>query len=437
MGCLRSSGRRLPRIQPSPLRPQVKQFAFVTVRMVQNVIVPTAKNLVAPNLRTTPPFHLSLRRALRALPFLLAYTRCVLFFHVLSHHCHQMNNPSRLTLILTLTVSPTDLPFLVLMVVLTRNTIILPKRATLRVFPGMVWRPIGLPILWCGPVRVTVRDIHFPLRRHSRLHLVPSRTYKMIWIPRNSQPDSGDSVPVGKHVPVQLVYNIEVRSLGPVEKCVRVRVHQFEPLEEWIKNIPMIPSPFDEPAKDDTVNYSLFDLPRIVEPMPITLDNLPDVFHEPTCQCICVGDQRIRIGDYCMRCQRRCDDLDPAEDQRDLLATTFSSNRACCIPSGIPMLSVPPPRSRASSTSSVASDLSSLYPHSIEDTNGGGGVAGSLLPPSLSRVRRLASVFTSPLVGEGAGPAYALPYHSSAPDLSQPPTDSYDASYADPISMLF
>lgn len=205
--------------------------------------------------------------------------------------------------------------------------------------------------------------------------------------------------------------------------------HQFEPLEEWIENMPMIPPspPFDDVSK----GYPMFDLPRIVEPMPITLESLPDVFHEPTSQCICVGDQRMRIGSYCMRCQRRCDDHEPGEDQSDLLANNFPNDRACCVPSNIPMLTVPPPRSRASSTSSVASDLSSLYPHSIEDTNGGAGVS---LLPSLSRVRRMSDI-TSPLVGDGAGPAYALSFHTSAPE---PSSDTYDTSYADSISsMLF
>jgi len=202
--------------------------------------------------------------------------------------------------------------------------------------------------------------------------------------------------------------------------------HQFEPLEEWIDNIPMIPPspPFEDVPKGD---YPIFDLPRIVEPMPITLDSLPDVFHEPTSQCICVGDQRMRIGNYCMRCQRRCDDHEPGGDQSDML---FPDDRTCCIP----LLSVPPPRSRASSTSSIASDLSSLYPHSIEDTSSGAAVS---LLPSLPRVRRMASDITSPLVGDGAGPAYALSFHSSAPDLAQPSSDTYDTSYADSISMLF
>ncbi|KAH9034950.1 hypothetical protein EDB84DRAFT_1486169 [Lactarius hengduanensis] len=212
--------------------------------------------------------------------------------------------------------------------------------------------------------------------------------------------------------------------------------HQFEPLEEWIESIPMIPpsSPFEDVSKGDTVHYPMFDLPRIVEPMPITLESLPDVFHEPTSQCICVGDQRMRIGNYCVRCQRRCDDHEPGGDQSDLLSNSYPEDRTCCIPSSIPMLTVPPPRSRASSTSSVASDLSSLYPNSIEDTNGGG--AGSLLP-SLTRVRRMASDITSPLVGDGVGPAYALSFHSSASDLAQSSSDTYDSSYADPISMLF
>ena len=210
---------------------------------------------------------------------------------------------------------------------------------------------------------------------------------------------------------------------------------QYEPLEEWIKNIPMMPPSFDDASKVGTVEYPLFDLPRIVEPMPITLDSLPDVFHEPTSQCTCSDDQRMRIADYCMRCQRRCDDHEPGEDQTDLLADSFSGDRARCITSDIPMLAVPPPRSRASSTSSIASDLSSLYPPSIEDTNG--TVACSLLPPSISRMRRLASDITSPLVGDGTGPSYALPFHSSAPDHSHPSPDSFDASYAGPISMLF
>jgi hypothetical protein len=207
---------------------------------------------------------------------------------------------------------------------------------------------------------------------------------------------------------------------------------QFEPLEEWIKNIPMIPPSFDDATKQDMVDYPLFDLPRIVEPMPITLDSLPDVFHEPTSQCICSGDQRMRIADYCMRCQRRCDDHESEADQCDLLATSFSGDRARFISS---MLDVPPPRSRASSTSSIASDLSSLYPHSIEDTNGGSG--GSLLPPSLSRVRRLTLDIAVPLVGDGVGAAYGLPYHSSAPDLAHASSDSYDASYTGSIPVLF
>jgi len=213
-------------------------------------------------------------------------------------------------------------------------------------------------------------------------------------------------------------------------------LHQFEPLEEWIENIPMIPpsSPFEDVSKGDTAHYPIFDLPRIVEPMPITLESLPDVFHEPTSQCICVGDQRMRIGNYCVRCQRRCDDHEPGGDQSDLLSNSFPEDRTCCIPSSVPMLTVPPPRSRASSTSSVASDLSSLYPNSIEDTNGGAAVS---LLPSLSRFRRMASDITSPLVGDGVGPAYALSFHSSAPDLAQPSSDTYDTSYADSISMLF
>ena len=205
---------------------------------------------------------------------------------------------------------------------------------------------------------------------------------------------------------------------------------QFEPLEEWIKNIPMIPPSFDDASKQDMADYSLFDLPRIIEPMPITLDSLPDVFHEPASQCICPGDQRVRIGDYCMRCQRRCDDHEP-DDQCGLLATSFSGDRARCISSDISMLDVPPPRSRASSTSSIASDLSSLYPHSIEDTN------GSLLPPSLSRVRRLTPEITTPLVGDDIEAAYGLPYHSSASDLAHASSDSYDASYTGSIPVLF
>jgi hypothetical protein len=206
--------------------------------------------------------------------------------------------------------------------------------------------------------------------------------------------------------------------------------HQFEPLDDWIENNPMIPPspPFDDVSKGDT--YPIFDLPRIVEPMPITLESLPDVFHEPTSQCICVGDQRMRIGNYCMRCQRRCDDHEPGGDQSDMLMNSFPDDRTCCIP----LLSVPPPRSRASSTSSIASDLSSLYPHSIEDTSSGAAVSHL---PSLPRVRRMASEITSPLVGDGAGPAYALSFHSSAPDLAQSSSDTYDTSYADSISMLF
>jgi hypothetical protein len=207
---------------------------------------------------------------------------------------------------------------------------------------------------------------------------------------------------------------------------------QFEPLEEWIKNIPMMSPSFDDASKEGAVDYSLFDLPRIVEPIP--LDSLPDVFHDLPSQCICADDPRMRIGDFCMRCQRRCDDHEPGGDQADLLASTFPGDRGRCISSGFPMLVVPPPRSRASSTSSIASD-SSLYPPSIEDTNG--AVSSSLLPPSLSRMRRLASDISSPLVGEGVGPAYALPFHSSAPDLARPESESYDASYAGPISMLF
>jgi hypothetical protein len=211
---------------------------------------------------------------------------------------------------------------------------------------------------------------------------------------------------------------------------------QFEPLEEWIKNMPMIPPSFEDASKQDIADYSLFDLPRIVEPMPITLDSLPDVFHESTSQCICAADQRIRLGDYCVRCQRRCDDHEPGGDQCDLLATTFPADRAQrCLPSNVPMLSVPPPRSRASSTSSVASDLSSLYPPSLEDTSG--GPAGSLLPPSLSRVRRLASDMASSLMADGVGPTYALSYHSSTPDLAHTSSDSYDASYHGSMSMLF
>jgi hypothetical protein len=210
---------------------------------------------------------------------------------------------------------------------------------------------------------------------------------------------------------------------------------QFEPLEEWIKNIPMIPPSFDDASKQDMADFPLFDLPRIVEPMPITLDSLPDVFHESAPQCICTGDQRMRIGDYCMRCQRCCDDHEPGGDQCDLLATSFSGDRARLIPSNISMLDVPPPRSRASSTSSVASDLSSLYPHSIEDTNGAPG--GSLLPPSLSRVRRLTPEITAPLVGDSMGSAYELPYHSSALDLAHASSDSYDASYTGSIPVLF
>jgi hypothetical protein len=209
---------------------------------------------------------------------------------------------------------------------------------------------------------------------------------------------------------------------------------QFEPLEEWIKNIPMIPPSFDDVSKQDMAGYPLFDLPRIVEPMPITLDSLPDVFHEPTSQCICTGDQRMRMGDYCMRCQRRCDDHEPGGDQCDLLATSFSGDRARCTPSNISMLDVPPPRSRASSTSSVASDLSSLYPHSIEDTNGAS--AGSLLPPSLSRVRRLSPEITVPLVEEDIETTYGLRYHSSAPDLAHASSDSYDASFTGSIPIF-
>jgi hypothetical protein len=143
----------------------------------------------------------------------------------------------------------------------------------------------------------------------------------------------------------------------------------------------------------------------------------------------------MRVGDYCMRCQRRCDDHEPGGDQCDLLVTTLSGDRSRCLSSNIPLLSVPPPRSRASSTSSIASDLSSLYPPSIEDTNG--VPAGSLIPPSLSRMRRLASDISSPLVGDGIGPAYALPFHSSDPDLAHTSSDSYDASYPGPITMLF
>ena len=210
---------------------------------------------------------------------------------------------------------------------------------------------------------------------------------------------------------------------------------QFEPLEEWIKNIPLMPQSFDDTCKQDLSDYPLFDLPRIVEPMPITLDSLPDVFQESTSQCICSDDQRIRIDDYCMRCQRNCDDHEPGGDQCDLLATSFSGDRARCISSNISMLDVPPPRSRASSTSSIASDLSSLYPHSIEDTNG--AQAGTLLPPSLSRVRRMTMDITSPLAGDSVGPAYGLPYHSSVPDLAHGSSDSYDASYTGSIPVLF
>jgi len=195
----------------------------------------------------------------------------------------------------------------------------------------------------------------------------------------------------------------------------------------------MIPPSFDDASKQDMADYPLFDLPRIVEPMPITLDSLPDVFHEPASQCICTGDQRMRIGDYCMRCQRRCDDHEPGGDQCDLLATSFSGDRARM--SNISMLDVPPPRSRASSTSSIASDLSSLYPHSIEDTNGAS--AGSILPPSISRVRRLTMDMTAPLAGDGLGAAYGLAYHSSAPDLVHTSSDSYDASYTGSIPVLF
>jgi hypothetical protein len=209
----------------------------------------------------------------------------------------------------------------------------------------------------------------------------------------------------------------------------------FESLEEWIKNIPIIPQPFDENSKPGSVDYSLFDLPRIVEPMPITLDSLPDVFHDSPTQCICIDDPRMRIGDFCMRCQRRCDDHEPGEDQTDLIQSPFSGDRACCVSSGIPMLDVPPPRSRASSTSSVASDLSSLYPPSIEDTNG--ALSSSLLAPSISRMRRLASDITSPIAGDGAAPTFALPFHSSAPDLAHPSSESYDPSYPGPISMLY
>ena len=208
---------------------------------------------------------------------------------------------------------------------------------------------------------------------------------------------------------------------------------QFEPLEEWIKNIPMIPPSFDDASKQDIADHSIFDLPRIVEPMPITLDSLPDVFYEPTSQCICPSDQTMRVGDYCVRCQRRCDDL---ELGGDLLATTFAADRTQrCTPSDVPMLSVPPPRSRASSTSSIASDLSSHYPSSIDDPNGVS--TGSLIPPSLSRVRRLTSDVTSSLVTDGVVPPYALSYHSSAPDLALTSSDSYDASYPGSISMLF
>lgn len=135
-----------------------------------------------------------------------------------------------------------------------------------------------------------------------------------------------------------------------------------------------------------------------------------------------------------MRCQRCCDDHEPGGDQCDLLANSFSGDRARFIPSNISMLDVPPPRSRASSTSSVASDLSSLYPHSIEDTNG--APAGSLLPPSLSR-RRLTPEITAPLVGDGIGTAYELPYRSSASDLARTSSDSYDASYTGSIPVLF
>jgi hypothetical protein len=210
---------------------------------------------------------------------------------------------------------------------------------------------------------------------------------------------------------------------------------QFEPLEEWFKNIPMIPPSFDDGSKQEMADQSIFDLPRIVEPMPITLDSLPDVFHEPTSQCICTSDQRMRVGDYCVRCQRRCDD--DHELGADLLATTFAADRTqrCNIPFDVPMLSVPPPRSRASSTSSVASDLSSHYPSSIDDPVGPS--AGSLIPPSLSRVRRLASDVTSSLVTDDVLPPYPLSYHSSAPDLVHTSSDSYDPSYPGSMSMLF
>lgn len=209
---------------------------------------------------------------------------------------------------------------------------------------------------------------------------------------------------------------------------------QFEPLEEWIKNIPMIPPSFDDGSKQEMADPSIFDLPRIVEPMPITLDSLPDVFHEPTSQCICASDQRMCVGDYCVRCQRRCDDH---ELGADLLANSFSADRTqrCNIPFDVPMLSVPPPRSRASSTSSIASDLSSHYPASIDDPSGVS--AGSLIPPSLSRVRRFASDITSSMVTDGPVPPYSLSYHSSAPDLALTSSDSYDTSYPGSISMLF
>jgi len=133
-----------------------------------------------------------------------------------------------------------------------------------------------------------------------------------------------------------------------------------------------------------------------------------------------------------VRCQRCCDDHEPGGDQCDLLATSFSGDRARCIPSNISMLDVPQPRSRASSTSSVASDLSSLYPPSIEDTN-----TGSLLPPSLSRVRRLTPEITPPLMGDDIGTAYGLPYQSSAPDIAHTSSDSYDTTYTGSIPVLY
>ncbi|KAI0267391.1 hypothetical protein BC834DRAFT_871150 [Gloeopeniophorella convolvens] len=207
---------------------------------------------------------------------------------------------------------------------------------------------------------------------------------------------------------------------------------QFEPLDEWIKSIPMLPPSFEESCRANGADFPMFDLPRIVEPMPIALDSLPDVFHETSSQCICPNEERLQIGDYCLRCQRRCDDLEPDGDQDDMLPYQLSGQRARFSPD-VSMLAVPG-RSRASSTSSAASDLSSLYPRSIEDTSC--GPASSLLPPSLSRARHSSSDITSPFAGEGVGPSYALPFNTSVPDLPRT-SDLYDSSHTGSIPMLF